>query len=225
MNNSWTCPHCNRPCTIRPYDTIVMSAHAPISEAHEYYLSEVSVVVCPNQECRKQTISVTITPCDSIGQKVGNPIISRQLLPESNAKLFPSYVPHPILDDYNEACLILSKSPKASATLSRRCLQGMVRDFWGIARGRLIDEINELQDKLDANTWNAIDSVRRVGNIGAHMEKDVNIIIDVDPEEAALLIWLIETLIKDWYVTKHEKDNRMSEIAQIAKKKTQQRSF
>jgi hypothetical protein len=52
-----------------------------------------------------------------------------KLLPESRAKEFPDYVPAAILDDYRQACRIASFSPKASATLARRCLQGMIRDF------------------------------------------------------------------------------------------------
>jgi len=55
--------------------------------------------------------------------------------------------------------------------------------YW-LKEGRLFDEVAELEGKVDAKTWQAIDSVRHVGNIGAHMEKDVNLIIDVDPEEA-----------------------------------------
>ena len=31
-----------------------------------------------------------------------------------------------LMDDYEEACAIVNLSPKASATLSRRCLQGMI---------------------------------------------------------------------------------------------------
>ncbi|MCP1830281.1 hypothetical protein ACVIHH_005106 [Bradyrhizobium sp. USDA 4518] len=33
----------------------------------------------------------------------------------------------------------------------------------------------------------AIDAVRIVGNIGAHMEKDVNLIVDIEPGEAQML--------------------------------------
>jgi hypothetical protein len=40
----------------------------------------------------------------------------------------------------------------------------------------------------------AIDIVRNIGNIGAHMEADINVIVDVDPDEAQTLIELIETL-------------------------------
>ena len=37
-------------------------------------------------------------------------------------------------------------------------------------------------------------AVRKVGNIGAHMEKDINVIVDVDPDEAQHLIGLITFL-------------------------------
>lgn len=96
----------------------------------------------------------------------------------------------------------------------------MIRDFWGIKKGRLIDEIAELEGKVDANTWQAIDSVRHVGNIGAHMEKDVNLIVDVEPEEAALLIWLIETFFEEWYIERHERQAKMQKIIEVAKAKT-----
>ncbi len=136
--------------------------------------------------------------------------------PSSDAKVFPDYIPKQIRDDYEQACLIQDLSAKASATLARRCLQGMIRDFWGVSRDHLIDEIKAIKDKVDAETWNAIDSVRSIGNIGAHMEKDVNLIINVDPEEARLLIWLIETLFKDWYVSKHEKEKNLKAISEVA---------
>lgn len=77
-------------------------------------------------------------------------------------------MPGPIVEDYNEACLIRDLSPKASATLARRCLQGRIRDSWGLSENRLIDEIRKLSDKVDPETWAAIDAVRGVGNTGAH---------------------------------------------------------
>jgi hypothetical protein len=98
----------------------------------------------------------------------------------------------------------------------------MIRDFWGIKKARLIDEINSLQDRLDGQTWDAIDAVRKIGNIGAHMEKDINVIVDVDPEEARLLIELIETLFEEWYVTRHERAQRMAKIKAAADGKSPQ---
>jgi len=60
-----------------------------------------------------------------------------------------------------------------------------------------------------------------VGNIGAHMEEDINLIVDVDPNEAELLIGLIETLIRDWYVSREERKARLLQIKQVADQKDQ----
>jgi hypothetical protein len=146
-----------------------------------------------------------------------------QLIPPVAAKVFPDYVPQPVLDDYREACLIRDLSPKASATLARRCLQGMIRDYWGIRKAGLKDEIDELEDRVDPLTWKAIDAVRKVGNIGAHMEKDINIIVDVEPQEAAKLIGLVELLIRDWYITRHEREERLKAIDALGEAKSLER--
>jgi hypothetical protein len=135
------------------------------------------------------------------------------------AKQFPSYVPAPILQDYNEACQIVDLSPKAAATLSRRCLQGMIRDFHGIVKYKLADEIKALEAKVGPELWNAIDAVRSIGNIGAHMEKDISVITDVDPGEAKLLIELVEDLITDWYVHREDQRSRVAKLTAAAKAK------
>lgn len=210
--SQWTCPYCNRPCTIGAKDDTYVLDHTDfINSEYGFYTFYLQVVTCPNKECRKQTIHLVISFSDASGLHKKTPIFSARLVPETNAKQFPDYIPKAILEDYREACLILEKSPKASAKFSRRCLQGMIRDFWGIRKENLFHEIQELKDndKVDKLTWDAIDSVRTMGNIGAHMEKDVNLIIDVDPDEAAHLIWLIETLFEDWYIARHEKEERI----------------
>jgi len=182
------------------------------------------LIVCPNPKCRKFTLSLLmyeyVTSSAPPGaHRVGKLLQTWNLIPPSSAKVFPDYVPKVICDDYLEACLIRDPSPKASATLSRRCLQGMIRDFWKISKARLVDEIEALEDKVDAHTWEAIDAVRKIGNIGAHMEKDINVIVDVDPNEAQLLIELIELLVKDWYVVRHDREERLKNIVKVKDQK------
>jgi len=219
MRQLWTCPYCNRACTIGEVDIRKISTYKYISEEYGNYYSIVTIIVCPNPNCRQQTISLDIFEYKPQIEQFGKKIYSWDLKPESQAKPFPDYIPEQLRNDYEEACLIKNKSPKASATLSRRCIQGMIRDFWKIKKSRLIDEINELESKVDQVTWQAIDSVRQVGNIGAHMEKDVNLIIDVEPKEADLLIWLIETLFEEWYVGRHDKEQKMKAIVKLAQDK------
>ncbi len=55
------------------------------------------------------------------------------------------------------------------------------------------------------------------------MEKDVNVIVDVDSDEAGLLIWLIETLLTDWYINRYERQQRMTGLVQLAERKKQEK--
>jgi len=222
----WTCPYCDRDTTITDSDYSVKNFDLSIYTSGGYRYFKSSMVVCPNPKCRNFTLSLSmyeyIYEKDQLGGRkwnVGKELQTWNLLPTSVAKVFPDYIPKPIRDNYLEACLIRDLSPKASATLSRRCLQGMIRHFWGIQKGRLVDEIDAIKDKTDASTWSAIDAVRKVGNIGAHMEKDIDVIVDVDPQEAQLLIGLIELLMKDWYIAKHDREERLKSIAALAAKK------
>lgn len=184
----------------------------------------VQAVTCPNGKCSKLWLRAelcnTHMQFGNLGDWMkGDTIQSWQLLPESEAKVLPDYIPIPIKNDYNEACRIRDLSPKSSATLARRCLQGMIRDFWSISRARLKDEVDALEEKVDADTWASIDAVRSVGNIGAHMEKDINVIVDVEPDEAQLLIGLVEQLIEDWYVERENRRVRSESLRALAQTK------
>ena len=100
----------------------------------------------------------------------------------------------------------------------------MIRDFWSISKSRLKDEVDALEEKVDVSTWESIDAVRSVGNIGAHMEKDIDVIVDVEPGEAQLLIGLVEQLIDDWYVQRHDRAERMQKVRKLAEDKNQQKN-
>lgn len=77
--------------------------------------------------------------------------ISLPVHPASNAQILPEYVPSVLRNDYEEAYSIVHLSPKASATLSRRCLQGMIRDFFDISKSSLHDEINAIKDSVSGD--------------------------------------------------------------------------
>lgn len=106
-------------------------------------------------------------------------------------------------------------SPKASATLARRCLQGMIRDFWGISDKTLYKEINALENKVSNEVWDALNAIREIGNIGAHMHQDINVIINVEADEAKILIELLELLFDEWYIAKHERNLKLLRLQAI----------
>jgi len=220
MSFRWRCPYCDHNATIVDDNYATARFEFNHGTKHGYQVVKFAAIVCPNPECLEYALSVTLhdhKPAPGGGGYKDHPAKRNwRLLPASSARVIPDYVPAAIANDYYEACAIRDLSPKASATLSRRCLQGMIRDFHGIAKARLVDEIDAIKDKLDPITWTGIDAVRQIGNIGAHMEKDINLIVEVEPDEAQLLINLIETLISDWYVVRHERELRLKNLVSVA---------
>ena len=47
------------------------------------------------------------------------------------------------------------------------------------------------------------------------MEKDINLIIDIEPDEAQKLIKLIELLIEQWYIERHNQQQLYADIIGI----------
>lgn len=187
----------------------------PISDVYKIVISQ-----CPN--CKQDKITIEhYSNNGKVQQMVSDSEIIRNIRPKFQGISFPDYVPLQIRQDYEEASTILKLSPKASATLSRRCLQGMIRDHFGVVRGRLNDEIIAIHERklISEDVWNALNALRDLGNIGAHMEKDVNLIIDVDEEEAEKLVHLIEYLIKMWYIEENNHALLIKGITDIAKGK------
>jgi len=226
----WECPHCGRGATIRDDDYSIAKHELSIGNKDGLIILVSEFFVCPNVECNRFQLRVGMYEGNKVfhpeygsGTVCGDLIRQWTLIPPSKAKPFPPYIPDVIISDYREACLIAELSPKASATLSRRCLQGIIRDFWKVTKPTLKGEILAIQEKCDDLTWKAIDATRKIGNIGAHMEEDINLIIDVDPEEAGLLITLIETLLKEWYIGRHDKEENLKNISDVGKKKEEQK--
>ena len=222
-DTSWRCPYCKQIATITNNNISEKNHNFSCNNKDGDLAVRTAVIVCPNNKCREYTITAYLYKVSYAGTRSETYIkperLKWELKPESCAQALPDYIPKPIRDDYIEACLICEKSPKASATLSRRCVQGMIRDYWGISKKRLVDEVAALKDKIDLSTWKAIDAVRSVGNIGAHMEQDINVIIDVEANEANLLIGLIESLLEDWYVRRYERDQQMQKVIDLAQTK------
>lgn len=109
-----------------------------------------------------------------------------------------------IAADYEEACLVLPDSPKASAALSRRCLQHVLREMAGTKSKDLFDQIQEVLDsgKLPSHIAESLDAVRAIGNFGAHpiKSKSSGEIVDVEPGEAEWNLEVLEGLFDFYYV-------------------------
>ncbi len=115
-----------------------------------------------------------------------------------------SFVPERYAEDYKEASAVLNISPKASAALSRRCLQNILRDVAKVKPQNLIKEIEEILDSKQLPTYlsEGIDAVRNIGNFAAHPIKSTNTgeIISVESGEAEWLLDLLEGLFDFYFV-------------------------
>lgn len=234
MAFNWTCPYCSKPQTVVEANSDSGTVHFYVGESAFGNLGlYASAICCSNPDCKKISVNAAVRETVFLSgnrqvKKGVPPHYDGRLLPNTDAVVQPDFIPAPIREDYYEACRIRDLSPKASATLSRRCLQGMIRDFCGITKGTLFKEIDELRAGLESgdlpkgvseDSIDAIDALRKIGNIGAHMEKDINLIVDVDPEEAQTLIEIIETLFEEWYIAREKRKTRFAKILQIADQK------
>ena len=200
MAINWTCPFCDRPqtATAEKYSQTT-SVFKNMEASDGRFALNCIALVCSNVECGRTTIDAELShpTSDPLSGYLGagRALKKWRLQPQGTARPLPEYIPVPIREDYYEACLIRDSSPKAAATLIRRAMQGMIRDFCGISKPTLLAEISELKKLVEedraprgvsAESVDAIDHVRGLGNIGAHMEKDISIVVDVDPGEALL---------------------------------------
>lgn len=106
--------------------------------------------------------------------------------------------------DYTEASLVLADSTKASAALSRRTLQYILREKANVKHANLSVEIQEVLDRntLPSDIADNLDAVRNIGNFAAHPIKSTSTgeIVDVEPNEAEWNLEVLEQLIDFYYV-------------------------
>lgn len=208
------------------------NAGIPLTETVWVYIA-----VCP--DCLKASLS--ISAAGGTLEKVS------YNYPPPNITNYPEYIPEQIRRDYSEAALIIDLSPKASATLSRRCLQGIIRDFWGITpdfwnthekirtacrvskdapnKVNLFQEIRAVEEigGISAPIIAAFKQLKDIGNIGAHPEMDAGVIVDVEPGEAKALVKLIELIIRQTYIQRNSEQELLKQVEDIALKKAKQR--
>ena len=120
----------------------------------------------------------------------------------------PDSVPKEYGNDYKEACDVLDISPKASAALSRRCLQHILREKAGAKQRDLYDQIDFVLKNcnLPSHIADSIDAVRNIGNFAAHPQKSTASceIIGVEAGEAEWNLSVLESLF-DFYFVQPEK--------------------
>ena len=112
-----------------------------------------------------------------------------------------------MIEDYKEACVVLPIGAKASAALSRRILQAILKEqgYESDNLARKIDDVlNEEDPKkaLPLALHSTVDAIRNFGNFSAHPITDKTSLqmIDIEPEEAEWCLDIIRELFDHYYV-------------------------
>lgn len=137
----------------------------------------------------------------------------------------PVEVPKEFSQDYVEAVLVFADSAKASAALSRRCLQHLLREKVKVKKQDLAKEIQEILDsgKLPSHIAESLDAIRNIGNFAAHPMKSQSTgeIVDVEPGEAEWNLDVLEMLFDFYFVaperTKQRRDALNKKLGDIGK--------
>jgi hypothetical protein len=160
---------------------------------------KIAFSACPN--CKKYIVHLLgINP-----SVVGASNVDYLVYPKGIARSpLSDLVPGAYANDYKEACQVLLDSPKASAALSRRCLQNLLRNIATVKHSDLSREIDEIlsSGKLPSHLAEAIDAIRNIGNFAAHPVKSTNSgeIVDVEAGEAEWLLDVLEGLLDFYFV-------------------------
>lgn len=169
---------------------------------------EIKTRTCPS--CRKLVLHLTQFKTE---QKMVNNQL-RQIRTELSERLIrpkianrppcPPEVPVQFATDYSEACHVLDDSAKASAALSRRCLQNIIHDQLGVKKRDLNLEIQEVIDNklFPSDILDSIDAIRNIGNFAAHPIKSSSSgeIVEVEPNEADWNLDVLEMMFDYLFV-------------------------
>jgi Domain of unknown function (DUF4145) len=184
------CPHCD------------IGIHRN-SQKQQFNIGTVTWTVnfqaCP--ECRKEIIDLEAWPSSN-----GTVRVPRYTAypPNRSVRPVPPEVTDPYRQDFIEACAVFPLSTKASAALSRRNLQAILRDKAGTIKKDLFDQIDEVIEsgRLPSHIEEGLHAVRNIGNFAAHPMKSTatGAIVDVEEGEAEWNLDVLESLFDFYFV-------------------------
>jgi Domain of unknown function (DUF4145) len=202
------CPHCIT--SVHESWTISM-----VTKYNQPTKWRTRLMTCP--ECGRDIICYGLAPNPNIGAQVDN---WNQFYPQgSNRGPVAADVPPEIAADYNEAAIVLPFSPKASAALSRRCLQAILRQA-GYTQRDLAVQIEAVLNETDARkalptgVHTTLDAIRNFGNFSAHPITDRTTlqIIEVEDHEAEYCLDILDALFDHYYVRPAQADRRRAAL-------------
>ncbi|HWS86807.1 MAG TPA: DUF4145 domain-containing protein [Pyrinomonadaceae bacterium] len=208
------CPHCGVNIRFEEFEPAII---LPYDKEEKAGLSvELIHGSCP--ACDELIVKLKEGQYDS---KNGFTSITKEetIYPKVNLpKPLDATIPEEYRRDYTEAFSVLTLSAKASAAISRRLLQHIIREDYKIKKGSLDKEIEEFihLGNIPSHITDAVDAVRNVGNFAAHPLKDTNTgeIVEVEPGEAEWLLEVLDALFDFTFVQPKRIQDRRDKLNQ-----------
>lgn len=206
------CPHCSVSAhfTWSTATSVTIVEEKPgVEGEHEYRGIELAYATCP--VCWKLLVSLRYGESPG-GDGAPLPYVESEerLYPLGSARPLSPEVPEPYRSAFLEACTVEGVSPKASAALSRRLLQQVLRDELDLKSTNLATQVQEFLARpgIPSNLSGAVDAIRSIGNLAAHPNKATRTgeIVDVEPGEAMWLLDVLEDLF-DFVFTQPARSN------------------
>jgi phage terminase large subunit GpA-like protein len=190
------CPHCGKGFHEQWQNSLFYGA----TGAHPFRW-DARVAICP--ACKDAVVDIW-----RLQGSTNEPVATIRAYPRTTFRRpTPQEVPAHIRQDYEEAWSVLPISNKASAALSRRCLQAILREQ-GYPQHDLARQIDALLNETDpakaipTAVRHAVDAIRNFGNFSAHPITDRTTlqIVAVDPGEAEWSVEILDEMFDHYYV-------------------------
>lgn len=203
------CPHCTVAFNVEFDETETWQD----TETKEGY--QVAYEHCP--DCHNLIVLLQYGKINK--DRMLEPVTREELLfPKVVTRMVEPEVPADYSRDYLEAAGIINFSPKASAAVSRRLLQMILREHFKIQRPNLAQEIDAFLQLKDVPSYlsEAVDAIRNIGNFAAHPLKETatNTIVEVEPGEAEWLLEVLESLFDFAFVQPQRLAKRRASLNQ-----------
>jgi Domain of unknown function (DUF4145) len=198
------CPHCTTSVHESWNVNVVYTRDEKGNQTGTHW--RLQYMLCP--ECHKSIMRLGSMTRQGPNFPLQDPASWIQIFPTGSTRaLAPKEVPTDIANDHAEAAKVLALSPKASAALSRRCLQAVLL-IAGYTQKDLAKQIDAVlaepdgKKTLPSGLQMIVDAVRNLGNFAAHKITDQTTlqIIDVDPAEAEYCLDVLDAVFDHYYV-------------------------
>lgn len=214
------CPHCS---TVVHFDWFSTGAIRGSSEGFCGY--SMSYAACPSCENLVVKLMKGSVGFNSIDWIVDELEWEKMIYPRESRLENIQDVPAMYVEDYEEAVKVISSSPKASAALTRRLLQNILREEFKIHERSLSNEIMKFVERpgIPSHLTSAVDAIRIIGNFAAHPTKDKSTgeIVAVEFGEAEWLLEVIEALFDFTFIQpvklRRRKDELNEKLEKIGK--------